>query len=179
MYTVCKGIDVRFAHQIRGHRGACISPHGHTWRLELGLKAEDLDREGFVVDFSLLGERVLVPCHRLLDHAAAWGRRAFEELEPDLEAMGRKLLAARREIHGPLATVEREARLDHPVHGARNAWPGGMKVAVFPFDPTSERLAEWLYRFAVATLEDERVKVAFARVYEALPPAAAWAEYRP
>ena len=65
----------------------------------------------------------------------------------------------------------------HPPHGlegelcgARNERPGGIKVAVFPFTPTSERLAEWLYRVACHTFEDDRVRVACGRIFESLHP---------
>ena len=52
-----------------------------------------------------------------------------------------------------------------------------MKVTVFPFSPTSERIAQWLYNAAVDKIEDERVKVTFARIYETLHPVEAVAEY--
>jgi 6-pyruvoyltetrahydropterin/6-carboxytetrahydropterin synthase len=46
-------------------------------------------------------------------------------------------------------------------------------------NPTSERLAEWLYGLARASLQDERVRVAYARVYETLHPVHAIAEFHP
>ena len=54
-----------------------------------------------------------------------------------------------------------------------------MKVAVFPFTPTSERLAEWFYEVAAMQLADNRVQVASTRVYESLHPVATFAEYVP
>ncbi|MFW6023956.1 MAG: hypothetical protein ACOC9O_04340, partial [Myxococcota bacterium] len=63
--------------------------------------------------------------------------------------------------------------------GAETRYPGGLKVAVFPFSPTSERLAEWLYGLAASRLEDDRVRVAYGRIYETLHPVESVAEYRP
>ena len=63
--------------------------------------------------------------------------------------------------------------------GARNHYPGGMKVAVFPFIPTSERLAEWLWRLADSQLNDGRVAVSYGRIYETLHPVESVAEYAP
>jgi hypothetical protein len=63
--------------------------------------------------------------------------------------------------------------------GARNEHPGGIKLAVFPFSPTSERLARWLYDVADSTVADSRVRVAAARIYETLLPTEAVAEYVP
>ena len=63
------------------------------------------------------------------------------------------------------------------LNGAELRRPGGLKVAVFPFNPTSERIAEWLYGLAVETLEDNRVQIAYARVYETLHPVESVAEF--
>ena len=54
-----------------------------------------------------------------------------------------------------------------------------MKVAVFPFAPTSERLAKWLYELAKEQLEDERVTVRLARIYETQRPVESIAEFGP
>ena len=47
------------------------------------------------------------------------------------------------------------------------------------FNPTSERLAHWLYTIAVSAIEDQRVTVAYGRVFETLRPVESVAEYRP
>ena len=57
MYRITKSQHIHFAHHVRGHRGACISLHGHTWRFDLTVGAETLDAEGFVVDFSVMKPR--------------------------------------------------------------------------------------------------------------------------
>ena len=176
MYTIHKSIDIDFSHHVHGHRGACINLHGHTWKFEVGLAAERLDEEGFVVDFKELKTEVLKPCHDLLDHGLAMARQTYERLEAELATIGAGLLDTRRAVHGDVAS-------DPPVHrdlnGAESRYPGGMKVAVFPFPPTSERLARWLYELADATLTNNRVKVTYGRVYETLHPVQSVAEYRP
>ena len=63
--------------------------------------------------------------------------------------------------------------------GARNHFPGGMKVTVFSFSPTSERLAKWLFELSSDVLEDSRVRIASARIYETLHPVEAVAEFIP
>ena len=82
----------------------------------------------------------------------------------------------RAAVHGP--GVKGPDRVTTRIAGAENRWPGGMKVAVFPFSPTSERLAEWLYR-AAQVVVDDRVSIAWTRVYETLHPVESVAEYRP
>lgn len=173
MYRIRKSIDLDFAHHVRGHEGACINIHGHTWKFEVELGATELDAQGFVVDFGELKREVLRPCHRLLDHALAVGETTFAEVEKDLAGIGSRLLATQA-THKPGIDQDGD-RLE--LAGARLAYPGGMKVAVFPFSPTSERLARWLHGLAVEKLENERVHVVLARVYETLHPVMAVAEY--
>ena len=175
MYRIHRNVDISFAHHVRGHAGACVNVHGHTWKLEVGLRATTLDREGFVVDFGRLKAEVLQPCHALLDHAFAVGRATFEETEPALAALGRPLVGSREAVHRrPMPNPTPALAL----HGAELRYPGGMKVCVFPFDPTSERLAEWLFGLAEERLSDDRVRVDFARIYETLHPVESVAEYR-
>ena len=163
------------AHHVRGQKGACINLHGHTWKFEVGLEAEVLDNEGCVVDFSKLKATVLNRCHALLDHSLAVGEATYRDIADSLEPLGVQLLASRKAVHDePIPTDCTVVKLGT----AENRYPGGMKVTVFPFSPTSERLAEWLFNTTVAELEDERVKVTFARIYETLHPVESVAEYR-
>jgi 6-pyruvoyl tetrahydropterin synthase/QueD family protein len=174
MYRVVKSVDVSFAHHIRGHQGACINIHGHTWKLEVVVGAETLTPEGFVVDFSDLKKKVLEPAHALLDHALAIGETTWSEIAGELETMGVSLLSSREAVHGSAGA---HPRVTTRLGGAENRYPGGLKIAVFPFAPTSERLAEWLYGAAKEALADERVSVVLARVYETLHPVHSIAEY--
>ena len=177
MYKIKTGIHIHFAHHIRGHAGPCVSIHGHTWKFDVSLVATELDAQGFVIDFDHLHERVLVPCHQLLDHSLALGEKTYAENRDTLAQLGRAFVETRRETLGHLGTPQ--TALADSLAGARNERPGGIKLAVFPFSPTSERLARWLYEVADATLSDERVKVAATHIYETLLPTEAVAEYSP
>lgn len=130
-----------------------------------------------MIDFDQLHERVLVPCHRLLDHSLALGEKTFAENRDVLAQLGTAFVETRRETLGHLGTLQ--DALDDSLGGARNERPGGIKLAVFPFSPTSERLARWLYDVADSTLSDGRVSIAAARIYETLLPTEAVAEYLP
>lgn len=178
MYRIHRSIDISFSHHVRGHSGPCVNIHGHTWKFEVGLGASELDREGFVVDFGVLKRRVLLPCFKLLDHSLAVGAETYQDIAASLAPVGERLLASRQAIHGPQVEA-RPAVEGITLHGATNKFPGGMKVAVFPFNPTSERLARWLYGLSDETLADDRVQVRYARVYETLHPVESVAEYGP
>lgn len=167
MYRIRRSIDVDFAHHVRGHDGPCVNIHGHTWKFEVDLEAETLDPQGFVIDFHDLIGQVLQPCHTLLDHALAVGVETYEESRAALEALGAQLVPAP-------GTPE-----PMTLGGARTEHPGGMRVVVFPFNPTSERLARWLYELADSRLSDDRVRVCCGRVFETLLPVQSVAEYGP
>ena len=177
MYRATTGIHLQFAHHVRGHRGPCISLHGHTWRFDITLEAKELDVEGFVVDFDLVHERLLQPIFSLLDHSLALGEASYAETRDLLAPLGETLVASRKTTLGHLG--EPPPVFVGELAGARNERPGGIKVAIFPFTPTSERLAEWLYRLAASQFEDARVKVGRARIYESLHPDESVADYLP
>lgn len=176
MYRIRKGIDIDFSHHVRGHDGPCINVHGHTWRFDVLLGADTLDEDGFVVDFKVLKREVLAPCHRLLDHTLAVGEATWGDVNASLATLGEGLLASRQARHGRTDTTPQEPM---SLGGARLEHPGGMRVAVFPFNPTSERLAHWLYDLARERLDDGRVRVLMARIYETQRPVESVAEYGP
>lgn len=177
MYSITSSIHIHFAHHVRGHSGPCISLHGHTWLFEITLESETLDEQGFVVDFDIVSDRVLAPCHRLLDHSLALGEASWRETREALAKLGNTLVDSRRETLGDRGTLQ--PMLEEPLAGARNERPGDIKVAVFPFTPTSERLAEWLFDLTRQRMGDDRVGVRCARIYEALAPTQSIAEYAP
>jgi 6-pyruvoyl tetrahydropterin synthase/QueD family protein len=177
MYKITTGVHIHFAHHIRGHAGPCISIHGHTWKFEVSLAAEELDRQGFVIDFDDLQAKVLDPCHRLLDHSLALGEESWQETQAVLAQLGETLVGSRRHTLGDLGCPQ--AALVGSLGGARNEHPGGIKLACFPFSPTSERLARWLYEVAKEQVGSDRVHIAAARIFESLHPTEAVAEYSP
>lgn len=72
--TVCKTFSFDAAHQLVGHFGKCANLHGHTYKLEVKLRAvpnkiEGSTDEGFVIDFyhlkKLVNERIVDK----MDHA--------------------------------------------------------------------------------------------------------------
>jgi 6-pyruvoyl-tetrahydropterin synthase len=178
VYRVTDGIFIHFGHHVRGHLGPCISVHGHTWLFQVTLEAKELDHQGFVLDFDLLHERVLEPCHRLLDHSLALGQESWQESQSALTSLGQVLYSSREKIQGSPGCRQNGMSEDEaPLAGARNVWPGNIKVAVFPFTPTSERLAEWLAHMTRKEVGDDRVRVRSARVVESLHPTESAAEF--
>ena len=174
-YSIVKSTHMDFAHFVEGHTGPCINIHGHTWQFELEIEAEQLNQVGFVVDFSSL-KRILVDVHALLDHSMAMSERFYDAVASELGVVGGAMLGTRRV---EVSQVEPTLRLN----GAKSFLSGmdrGIKLAVFPFSPTSERLAQWLFELAEHSLdhhENPSARIVRATVYETLHPVEAKATY--
>jgi 6-pyruvoyltetrahydropterin/6-carboxytetrahydropterin synthase len=42
------------AHNLRGYKGQCEELHGHNWKVELVVRADQLDSVGLAIDFQEL-----------------------------------------------------------------------------------------------------------------------------
>lgn len=51
MYRVSKQFEFPAAHVLSKHPGRCRFPHGHNYKVEISLTAEDLDENNMVCDF--------------------------------------------------------------------------------------------------------------------------------
>jgi len=51
MYRICKIFDIQAAHLLSKHPGRCKYPHGHNYRIEVRLEADQLDDNDMVCDF--------------------------------------------------------------------------------------------------------------------------------
>lgn len=72
------------AHNLRGYRGDCERLHGHNWRVEVLVAAEELDELGMVIDFRELKER-LGEVLAELDHTHLNEVKPFDEVNPTTE----------------------------------------------------------------------------------------------
>ena len=54
MYELSIKGDFAAAHFIEGHEGKCRNLHGHTWKVEVTLESDQLNRIGIVADFAVL-----------------------------------------------------------------------------------------------------------------------------
>ncbi len=65
MFYVKKTLEISSCHQLRlDYDSKCESLHGHNWMVEVFCRAEQLDSNGMVTDFTLIKELV----HKRLDH---------------------------------------------------------------------------------------------------------------
>lgn len=100
--TVTKEFQFDAAHMLTGHKGLCQNLHGHTYRVEVTVGGNQLQREGpaagMLVDFKDLKEWCNNLLFKELDHAYIYNEDADNcELEQELahllETHGKKTYA--------------------------------------------------------------------------------------
>lgn len=166
MYRLRKGVHIDFAHTVLNYPGACRSIHGHTWFFEVCLQTQVLDKYGFVLDFGVLKQKVLTPIHDFLDHSFITGESVAKEVHPAFTQLGKALKAS------PDAN-----RFVSNFHNAKQYLRGGMKLIVFPFNPTAELLCKWFYQTTYSILFNDMVHISSVRIYESLHPTESMIEY--
>jgi 6-pyruvoyltetrahydropterin/6-carboxytetrahydropterin synthase len=99
MWEISQETVVAAAHQLRFAPGEGERLHGHNWRIKATIRARELDKSGWVVDFNHLGavlREVVEPYeHVFLNEVAP-----FDDLNPTAENLARVVadnLAARLE----------------------------------------------------------------------------------
>lgn len=107
MFEVSKTIWFCAAHQVRFDGGECERLHGHNWRVQVTVRARELDRIGYVADFALLKRAAWEAVERF-DHQNLNELAPFTELNPTAEnlawyvhqELSRRFDDARLRVHG-------------------------------------------------------------------------------
>lgn len=76
------------AHYLKEYQGKCANIHGHTWRVEIKIRGNDLDQTGMLVDFSLI-KKNLKAITEQLDHVLINDLTCFRETNPTAENISR------------------------------------------------------------------------------------------
>jgi len=93
MFEVTVRDSISSAHQLHGYDGPCKDMHGHTWRVEIVVCGNSLDRVGLLTDFKVLKlklKEILMP----LDHVVLNDLPAFKGLNPSTENLARHIYNA-------------------------------------------------------------------------------------
>jgi 6-pyruvoyltetrahydropterin/6-carboxytetrahydropterin synthase len=97
MYKLTIVTDFAAAHCLRHYQGECENLHGHNWKVEVTVKARELDRAGLGVDFKILKHET-IKLLKTLDHKYLNDLAPFKELSPSSENIARYL-------HGQLSAT--------------------------------------------------------------------------
>ncbi len=83
-------IQTRFsaAHHLRDHPGPCRRCHGHNWSVKVSVRCGRLDKQGMVIDFTVLKKELDAVC-RDLDHLDLNEMEYFQRKNPTAENLAR------------------------------------------------------------------------------------------
>lgn len=107
MYEITVTSHFSGAHRLRYLHGKCEELHGHNWKVEVSVVARRMGREGIVIDFGILKqkvERVL----KTLDHSYLNELPHFSGVEPSSENIAKYIFdRLKTELKGQPGTLER------------------------------------------------------------------------
>ncbi len=89
-YTLTVLHDFASAHTLRDYPGACSRMHGHNWKVELEVQAQQLNAMGIAIDFKEL-RKVLKKVTERLDHYYLNDIPPFDSINPTAENIAQYL----------------------------------------------------------------------------------------
>jgi 6-pyruvoyltetrahydropterin/6-carboxytetrahydropterin synthase len=107
MYHLTIQTHFAAAHNLLNYQGDCENLHGHNWKVEVTVKAENLDKAGLGIDFKILKKKTNVIMDRL-DHKYLNDLEMFKGTSPSSEHISRYIFEAlTEEMSDDGVTVER------------------------------------------------------------------------
>jgi 6-pyruvoyltetrahydropterin/6-carboxytetrahydropterin synthase len=80
--------NIASAHFLPGYEGPCRNLHGHTWKIEVSVCSEKLDKIGLVVDFKLIKNKLNAFLSHI-DHVCLNDLDYFKKHAPTTENIAR------------------------------------------------------------------------------------------
>ena len=84
MYKVSVFDSFSSAHYLRNYNGKCEAMHGHNWKIQVTFKDQNNDKNGMVIDFTLIKKKLSVILGNL-DHKILNDIIYFKEINPTAE----------------------------------------------------------------------------------------------
>lgn len=84
-------------HHLRNYPGNCEKPHGHNWKVEVTVRATELDELGMAVDFKTV-KKALNEVMDELDHRDLNEHPAFKDINPSSENIAVYIFAALKKL---------------------------------------------------------------------------------
>ncbi|MBZ0165689.1 MAG: 6-carboxytetrahydropterin synthase QueD [Candidatus Omnitrophica bacterium] len=94
--------DIASAHLLRGYPGKCKDLHGHTWKIEVFLGADQLNELGMVQDFAIL-KKQFKDFLATLDHKYLNDLEYFQTVNPTAENIAKYIFDQFAPVVAPLA----------------------------------------------------------------------------
>ena len=107
MYEIAVHAHFSGAHRLRYLHGKCEGLHGHNWKVEVSVVSNRLGKEGVVIDFGILKQKldkVLKP----LDHTFLNDLPYFSGIEPSSENIAKYIFnRLKNELKGHQGTLKK------------------------------------------------------------------------
>jgi len=84
MYTLTVEMKFASAHQLRQYMGRCENLHGHSWKVQVSVTAQKLNKIGLAMDFTEL-KRITNEIVSPLDHTCLNSLPPFTDINPSSE----------------------------------------------------------------------------------------------
>lgn len=138
MLTCTRRFEWDAAHRVLGHEGKCRHLHGHRYVAEVAVSANQLNKLGMVIDFSVLKTVVGTWIDEMWDHNIL-----LNEEDPILN----------------IANEDPTPRTNERIFNGKNPFK-------MTGNPTAENIAESLFNKAEHLLHDHGIRVVHVRVWE-------------
>jgi len=84
MFEVNVESNFSAAHRLRGYKGRCENMHGHNWKVKAVVGSQNLDKQGMVMDFTIL-KKAMNKILTRLDHKVLNDLEYFKKVNPTSE----------------------------------------------------------------------------------------------
>jgi 6-pyruvoyltetrahydropterin/6-carboxytetrahydropterin synthase len=119
MYTIKKIFEFCYAHRLHGYPGKCSNIHGHTAKVEVSCKVQELPKNGMAIDFQEMSKKIGAWLSENLDHRLILdkndpiiskikeaGENVVElETPPSAENLAKFIFGATEELGFPVSKV--------------------------------------------------------------------------
>jgi 6-pyruvoyltetrahydropterin/6-carboxytetrahydropterin synthase len=105
MFELCLKGEFASAHFLRGYQGKCRNMHGHTWKVEIFLRRDQLDDVGMARDFAILKKdfRALMES---LDHVCLNDLEHFKIVNPTAENLAKHIYERFASFAAPMVVAK-------------------------------------------------------------------------
>jgi 6-pyruvoyltetrahydropterin/6-carboxytetrahydropterin synthase len=118
MYEIAVHSYFSGAHRLRHLRGKCEELHGHNWKVEVSVVSNRLGKEGVVIDFGVLKQKV-ENVLKTLDHTYLNDLPFFSRIEPSSENIAKYIFdMLKNKLKGYPGTLKKVTAWESETSGA-------------------------------------------------------------
>lgn len=93
------------AHKLNNYEGNCRNIHGHTWKVEIVVKGNELDAAGMLIDFRKLKQLASELINEKYDHKFLNEIEPFDKINPTAENIAREIYRGMQKMLEGIAEI--------------------------------------------------------------------------